>query len=214
MKDHPDETLTDLPIIGFVEFLDRNSPDDLHDLQEFYPGQSLPLDPRFVAGGDEIGIPLRLAVDACVKSMKTAVLLCDEFLLSVENRLAKAQRIASYGRIVSVIGSASIFVLVSQQYPTWTYVAAGSSFVGALLPEIAGIFSTGLNNNNLFANRENIINLRVSARLILGKLLLCKKSGYPAGSGAKKTEDVIEEGLILTSNIEREISLSGSRKNS
>ena len=198
----------DTPIQEFVEFLDQYAPDELNDLQRLYPSAAAGvLNPKGICGDT---VPLSLAVDACLRSMKSGITICNQHLEPMSNRLRQANSLQTYGKIASAVSSASLFGLLQQENRLWAYVAAGISLIGTLLPDIAKHFAQTLNTkDDLSKTHETIVSLKSQAFKIEGKLKLCKCAGYPEKIGTDDTESIVEKGLDLVVAIRKELETAG-----
>lgn len=196
-----EETFMDdsTPIDEIISLLDTYSPEELRELRVLYPNEQLALTPTRILGGGEI--PLPLAVDACLRGMRTTRDICKECLRPVAAKLSRANQLQHCGKIISVIGSASLLVLLATTFQVAKYAASVLAFAGNLLPQIAEVVSSTLHpeEKNLFELYNKLTYFQSQAAPIYDELVLCKRGGYSVSGSAR---DLIKRGNAISYDIQ------------
>ena len=200
MPDNATST-TATPIDELVALLDSYAPEELKELRALYPNDKPRLEATKVLGASEIPIPL--AVDTCLRGMRTTLEVCRKQTPPVSKKLTQAKRLQNIGRIVSVIGSTSLFALLATKYEAAKYMASAMAFIGNLLPEIAGAVSSTLHaeEKNLFEYHQKLISFESDAASIYDELTLCKRAGYVENCASGDTRELIRKGNAISYNV-------------
>jgi hypothetical protein len=189
------------PVEELVVLLESYAPEELVELQKLYPNEQGRLrSTKLLGNGD---IPLPLAVDTCLRGMRTALDLCRKQMKPLSTKLIRARRLQNIGKIFAAIGSASLFGLLATKYEAAKYAASAVAFVGTLLPEIAGALTATIHpeEKNLFDYHRRLADLESEAMTIWDELTLCKRAGYVEKGSSGETRDLIRRGNSVSYNL-------------
>ncbi len=192
-----------MPIEELVALLDSYAPEELIELRALYPNHEPRLEATKVLGASEI--PMPLAVDTCLRGMRITLELCRKHTSPVSKKLTQAKRLQNLGKIVSVVGSTSLFGLLATKYEAAKYMASALAFIGNLLPEIAGAVSSTLHaeDKNLFEYHQKLIGFESDAASIYDELTLCKRAGYVQNCASGDTRELIRRGNAISYDLRK-----------
>ncbi|SRR6266404_7947188 len=186
------------PVEELVTLLESYAPEELTELRELYPSEEYRLRSTKILGDGDI--PLALAVDTCIRGMRAALDLCSKEMKPLATKLVRAKRLQNIGKIISAIGSASLFGLLATRYESAKYAASALAFVGTLLPEIGGVLSATIHpeEKNLFDYHRRLADLESEALEIRDELILCKRAGYVEKTISGDTRELIRKGNSIS----------------
>lgn len=164
------------PINEIVSLLDQHSPETLSSLRQKYPAFKNTLKPGQIMGDEEDDESRKkFEADVSITGMKTAMTICEKVIPDVKKRLIFSKRIKLSAQVLSVIGGASIFTLLSQD-PTYAqyakYISAGIVLVGTVLPLFAQYMESGFfaEGTTLSSAYEELVSCKLEAQQLLPQI--------------------------------------------
>jgi hypothetical protein len=161
------------PIDEAVTLLARQSPTRIAEIRARFPEASKILREGITAGpADDRQIQAR--VETCIAALESAEQQCVDYIGVFKKGLLAARRVALLGRVMTVLGSASVLASLAKVFPISAAVIGGVvSLVGALAPIVTEYLRGTIDDaqGGLPGRFREFIELATKARLLHDELV-------------------------------------------
>lgn len=173
------------PINEIVNLLSRHSPEALDQLRRDYPDPESTMLLRAGQLAGRTDKQTRLRAEAAVAALGSAVAVCERLIPEIRRRLRSESRLQFVGQLLALVGGASVFGLLTLDYPRGAkYAAALLTLLGGVFTLVAGQVGRALHAaaGSLFELYRQLVECHLKARQLSSELKPWVESNFAGAS--------------------------------